>query len=112
MLPSSHQLSLKLLERCPSCHAAIPTSHIHILSESELNMLAHLSCPRCLSKYLTYIMHHPQGLVGNAVLTDLTYDESVRTMDVLPLNENEVLELHRAVHNPEFMYRITINSNR
>lgn len=74
-------------------------------------MLAHLSCQRCLSKYLTYIIHHPQGLVGNAVLTDLTYDESVRTLETEALTENDVLELHRALHDSEFMQRISITTN-
>ena len=103
MIPSSHQLSLKLIERCPSCRAFIPMKNIHILNETEMNLSAHLACANCLSKYLTFIVNHPQGLVGNAILTDLDYGETMHFMDENNMSEDEFLAVYRAISRPDFI---------
>ena len=108
MIPSSHQLSLKLIERCPSCHASIPHANIHILDETEMKLLAHLACAHCLSKYLTFIVNHPQGLVGNAILTDLNYRETLHLMNHDAFDEDEFLQLFKLVSRKDFLNNITI----
>ena len=107
MVPASHQLSLHLMEKCPACRSAIPMQNIHILDETEMNMLAHLSCARCNNKYLTYIMHQPNGLIGNAVLTDLTYNETVSSLDGKRIDEDALLVLYQLVHRADFITQLT-----
>lgn len=112
MVPASHQLSLHLMEKCPACRSAIPMQNIHILDETEMNMLAHLSCTRCNNKYLTYIMHQPNGLIGNAVLTDLTYDETISSLGAKRIDEDTVLALYQRTHRPDFINELTNSIKR
>lgn len=106
MIPASHQLSLHLMEKCPACRSVISMQNIHILDETEMNILAHLSCERCKNKYLTYIMHQPHGLIGNAVLTDLTYDETISFLDAKRIDENTLLALYQLVHRDDFITQL------
>src|SRR3989344_8913223 len=103
MIPSSHQLSLRLIEKCPSCHSLIPHRNINILDETENNLFAHLDCAHCHTKYLTYIVNHPQGLIGNAILTDLTYEETLNFIDLKPIDENNFLVIHKAITTTDFI---------
>ena len=110
MIPSSHQLTLKLLQKCPACQARIPTSGVHILEETENNIIAHLSCGSCRVNYLTYVMNHPQGLVGNAIMTDLNYEEALQFLDTTALTANSFLELYTLIHSPDFIANLQISS--
>ena len=111
MIPASHQLSLHLMEKCPSCRSAVPSHNIHIIDETEINMLAHLFCSRCFNKYLTYIVHHPSGLVGNAVMTDLTYEETLRFIADKQLDEDAFLKLYLLIQRNDFISKIAQNIN-
>lgn len=111
MIPASHQLSLRLMEKCPACRSVVPVKNIHILDETEMNMLAHLACSQCYNKYLTYIVHHPNGLVGNAVLTDLTYDETLLFLSEKRMDEDTFLNLYQLVRRDDFITNLAKNIN-
>ncbi|OGY89306.1 MAG: hypothetical protein A3B30_03775 [Candidatus Komeilibacteria bacterium RIFCSPLOWO2_01_FULL_52_15] len=103
MQPQAHQLSLKLLEKCPSCQSFVPAANVHILAESDTKLLAHLACQHCTAKYLTYIVNQEHGIVGNAIVTDLSYAEVLAFDSLKPLNEDDVLTLHRSIHSNDFI---------
>ena len=48
MKNGSHHLSLKLMQQCPACKKAIQEDKIFVLSESQNEMVAHVSCPSTL----------------------------------------------------------------
>lgn len=110
MLPASHQLSLKLLERCPSCRATVPPDNIHIIEESDMQVVAHILCPLCQAKHLASILQQPNGIVGNAIPTDLSYDETLNAFAAAPLTENDVLGLHEQIHSSGFITRLEVDN--
>ena len=59
-------------------------------------------------------MHHPQGLIGNAVLTDLNYAEAVNAMGQLPLDEDTILLIYRLMGNGELInnFKLQLTSER
>ncbi len=103
MLPQSHQLSLKLLEKCPSCHAAIPSANIHIIDETDIQVLAHVLCANCSAKHLASIVHQHNGIIGNAIPTDLSYPETLNSIDTAALSEDQVLDLYTKIHSTDFI---------
>lgn len=111
MIPSSHQLSLKLIERCPSCQSTVPLMNIHILNETDTNITAHMACPHCYSKYLMYIVTHPQGLIGNAILTDLNYEETIALIGQGPMSEDEFLAIYKLTQSADLINSIKFQSH-
>lgn len=99
MQPSSHQLSLRLLQKCPSCQALFPPAEINILEETETRLLAHLSCSNCLVNYLATISNAPQGIVGNAMVIDVSYKEMLVALEAQAMSENEFLALYKLVRD-------------
>lgn len=111
MFPASHQLSLKLLEKCPSCTAMVPQKNIQVIDEGELYVLAHISCGSCSAKHLASIAAYPQGIMGNAIPTDLTAPEAMDALMRKALTENDVLELYRLIHGDRFASSFTTTTH-
>jgi hypothetical protein len=111
MHSQGHQLSLRLMQRCPSCHAALQPDNIMIILETNESIFAHLSCPRCLANYLTYIVTNQQGIVGNAILTDQSYSETMRSLQSPGIHENDVLDVVRALESKVLIDQIHSHSN-
>jgi hypothetical protein len=110
MLPQSHQLSLKLLERCPSCRASIPSANIHIIDETDTQVIAHVLCPRCAAKHLASITHQPNGIIGNAIPTDLSYTETLSMLEEVPLTDDQVLALYTKIHASNFITELQLDN--
>lgn len=111
MIPSAHQLSIKLMQRCPSCAAAISNANIHVIHESDEALLAHLACARCLASYIAYIVANNQGILGNAILTDQSYGEILKSMEDEQLTEDEVLSLVTMVESQQLFPLLQKQSN-
>ena len=111
MNESSHQLSLRLIERCPSCHAHIPRRNIHIIDETERDLLTHLNCSQCRGMYLTFIVHRAEGLIGNAIATDLTYDETLSLRERGHINEDEFLTLYLMISVGDLLANFNLQFN-
>lgn len=106
MIPSAHQLSLKLMQRCPSCQAGIPSSQVQVIHENDDSLFAHLTCPRCLVSYIAYVVANQQGLLGNAILTDQSYHELMDSLADVKMNEDEVLSIVKLVETNQLLARI------
>ena len=111
MNESSHQLSLRLIERCPSCHARVPRSNIHIIDETERDLLTHLKCAQCRGMYLTLIIHRSEGLIGNAIATDLTYDETLAIRERPYIDDDEFLALYRMISGGDLVANFNLQIN-
>ncbi len=88
------QFSLKLVQKCPVCNNDYSTGKIQILEEEGNSFLAYLTCSQCNSSILIRVMTMPHGLVGNAILTDLSSDEVIYFKEVTDISSNDVLEIY------------------
>lgn len=103
MIPSAHHLSLKLLQKCPSCESVLDSAMVHVLIESDTTMMAHIACSSCLASFITMLSNHPHGMVGNAILTDLNYPETMQSLTAESITEDEFLTLYRMIEAPNFI---------
>lgn len=68
-------LPKKLLQKCPVCSQEYDYQKIKILETEDLYVLSYLQCTHCSSGVILKILILPHGLVGQAVLTDLSEEE-------------------------------------
>ena len=88
------QFSLRLVQKCPVCNSDYSTGRIQILDEEGNSFLAYLTCTHCNSSILVRVLTLPQGLVGNAILTDLASDEVMTFSIEKKITSDEVLAIH------------------
>ena len=91
------QFSLKLIQKCPVCNHDYTEGRIEILDEHEQGFLAYLTCGFCSSSIIVRVMTMPHGLIGNAILTDLTSAEVMDFALEPEVGSDNVLDLHRLI---------------
>ena len=62
--------------------------------KKEMSFLAYLTCVYCSSSIIVRVMTMPHGLIGNAILTDLTSSEVMDFSLESEIEANNVLSLH------------------
>ncbi|MBU1130539.1 hypothetical protein KJ840_00175 [Patescibacteria group bacterium] len=95
------QFSLKLIQKCPVCNHDYLEGKIQILEEADVSFLAYLTCGHCHSSIIVRVMTLPHGMVGNAILTDLSSDEVGKFSEAEVLNSNEVLQVYQELWQSE-----------
>ena len=96
-MEQSNNLSLKLIQRCPACQAIFQQTMVTVLTETEFSLLAHLRCANCQVNLLANVMNTPQGLLGNAMLTDMTAPEAGELLDGKFISEDEFLDIYKFI---------------
>ncbi len=92
-----NNLSLKLIQRCPACQAVFQQAMVTVLTETEFSLLAHLRCANCQVNLLANVMNTPQGLIGNAMLTDMAAIEALEILEGKAISEDEFLEIYKYI---------------
>ena len=88
------QFSLRLVQKCPVCNHDYSSGKIQMLDEEGNSFLAYLTCANCNSSILVRVLTLPQGLIGNAILTDLTADEVMTFSTERQIASDDVLVIH------------------
>jgi hypothetical protein len=91
------KFSLKLVQKCPVCNGDYQQGRIDILDEDERGFLAYMTCNFCASSIIVRVATLPNGLVGNAILTDLSNSEVLDYSSSGKIKSNQVLALHELV---------------
>ena len=102
-------INLKLIKSCPICNADYRQSMIQVLDESEFGVLTYVSCPTCGATLLTRFATMPQGVVGIAILTDLTPLEVGSFTGSDDLTGDDVLSIHQSLVNKELISSLKNN---
>lgn len=106
----SHNLSLKLIQRCPACNAAFNQARVRVIAESDNTVLAHLSCGNCNVSLLANVVQTKQGLVGNAILVDAGADEVEAYLDNSNMSEDDFLQIYELIHNNKLLIKLKESS--
>ena len=99
--------NLRLIKKCPICNTDYIQSQMQVLDESEFGVLTYITCRSCGANLLTKFASLPQGLIGNAILTDLEPQEVMSFASMSDLTADEVLEIQQ-----NFMGKDIINKIR
>jgi transcription elongation factor Elf1 len=89
---NANPFNIRMMQRCPMCRAEQVSANVEILEEVGSGFLAYLSCTRCGASLIVRVAAMPQGLVGNAILTDLSSDEVVRFATTDNVSADDVLQ--------------------
>ena len=92
------QFSLKLVQKCPVCNNDSHEGRVEILDEGDFGFLAYLTCSVCSSNILIKVITMPHGMIGNAILTDLSASEVMQFAVTEDLESNSVLEFHQLIN--------------
>ena len=97
--------SIRLIQDCPVCGRKYQSNRVEIIDEIGNSFLAYLTCNFCHSNLIVKVINMPQGLVGNAILTDLTPEEVLRFSDENRISTDDILNVHQSLnHNKIFNY--------
>jgi len=93
--PSFLEESLKIMSSCPVCQSKYTQDSIKVIAKQEDSYLLHVSCIKCKSAVLAYLMQTGVGLTTIALLTDLQSDEVEKFSNLRDLNENDILDVYK-----------------
>ncbi|MCX6785988.1 MAG: hypothetical protein NTZ18_04020 [Candidatus Komeilibacteria bacterium] len=96
------QFSVRLIQKCPVCNNDYNEGRVEILEENEYSFLAYLTCGFCASSIIVRVMTMPHGLVGNAILTDLTAAEVAVYGAEPSVVSDQVLAIHQLIDSNGF----------
>ncbi len=92
---SNNNFHLKLIQSCPVCGREYQEPMLKLIGEGNKDVLAHITCDQCQSKLLVKVVMTANGLVGNALLTDLFPEEVDRFNKTKTIDANFVLAVHK-----------------
>jgi len=96
-------LNLKLIKKCPVCNVDYQQSMIQVLDESEYGLLTYATCKSCGANLLTKFASLPQGVIGNAILTDLKPQEVMDFAAQDELSDDGVLDIQYMISKKELV---------
>ena len=96
-------LNLKLIKKCPICSTDYQQSMIQVLDESEFGLLTYASCQRCGANLLTKFASLHQGIIANAILTDLKPQEVMDFSNQADLSADDVLDARYLITKRELI---------
>ncbi|MBP9802534.1 hypothetical protein KBC40_03015 [Patescibacteria group bacterium] len=102
--------NLKIVRRCPVCASEYNQNKIQVLEESEYGLLTYITCQTCGSNLLTKISTLSQGLVGQAILTDLKAIEVINFAGGDDLTADEVLQMQFNLYNKKLINQFRLKS--
>jgi hypothetical protein len=92
-LPSEE--NLRLISFCPVCHYRYNPVEARVLEENESAHLLYIKCHRCHSATLALILASALGISSIGLVTDLDSHEVSKFKDLSPVNDDDVLTVHR-----------------
>jgi hypothetical protein len=71
------RMSEKIIDVCPVCNAQ-QSFNVQLVSQESARLCAYLSCKTCNARLFARIDFFGGGIVGNAVVTDLSFEEVLK----------------------------------
>lgn len=103
-LPPS--LNLRLIRSCPICNQEYHQSMVQVLEETDMGFLTYATCSSCGASLLTKFSSLPQGVIGNAILTDLQAEEVLDFAERDELTEDDVLSIQQALTHKQLFNQL------
>ena len=98
MLSRQYPSNIRLLKKCPVCTTDYQQSMVQVLDESEFGLLTYASCNLCGANLLTRFSSLPQGIIGNAILTDLKPEEVMSFVQASSISADHVLIIQQEIN--------------
>ncbi|MCR4280160.1 MAG: hypothetical protein NUV82_01895 [Candidatus Komeilibacteria bacterium] len=86
-------------------------NRVQIIEEWGNSFLAYMTCTFCQSSIMVRVMSMPQGLVGSAILTELSPEEITKFSEQEGINANDVLRVYEVNQSSGLLKEIIKNNN-
>jgi len=96
-------LNLNLIKKCPICSSDYRQTDVQILDENEFGVLTYATCLSCKANLLTKFTSLPQGVIGNAILTDLSPQEVLDFAEDSDIEADDVLDIQAMLSKKELI---------
>ncbi|MDP1620141.1 MAG: hypothetical protein Q8M12_04040, partial [bacterium] len=81
-----------LLAKCSVCENLLDPTDIVILSEKEQKTTMHITCAKCRSAAIVFLLNNQLGVMSVGMATDLDKEEVASKFDGEAINSDEVLD--------------------
>ena len=88
------------MKECPLCAHKYNADKVVVLKNNEGNQLVHVTCSECQSAILHMIMTTQFGASAMGMMTDLSAKEIMDLEKRPGINEDELLEFHKYIQQP------------
>lgn len=85
--------SLQMLH-CPQCGNLYTDSEVGVLQESDMAILATITCAKCHYQSVVTLSLNNGG-IGSAVSSDLRSSEMAKFMGLDPISSDDLLDIHQ-----------------
>ncbi len=99
----------KVMRECPVCATGFESEQIRTVENTKGSHVLHVTCPVC-SNSLIFLVGSTQlgiGLIG--MVSDLTYDDSVRFRRKESLSEDELIDCYQALGETSVLRQLLLN---
>jgi hypothetical protein len=87
------------LAKCSVCESALNPVNIIVLSEKEQKTTVHVTCAKCRSAAIVFLLNNQMGMMSVGIATDLDSSEVRNKFGSEAINSDEIIDLHQFVSN-------------
>ena len=96
---------LRVISTCPICSARYHSAELKILEERQEAQLVYIQCRKCRSSVLAVVLANQLGVSSVGLVTDLSGDDVLKFRRQPVVSGDDVLDLHEAMRQPDFLRR-------
>jgi len=99
----------KVMRECPVCATQFGSEHIRTVESSQGSHVLHVTCLNC-SNSLIFLVGSTElgiGLIG--MVSDLTYDDSLRFRHKEALTDDQLIECYQALLQPSVLRQLLMS---
>lgn len=102
--------ALRLITHCPWCEEQFQDLKVHLVAEQDSLQLFHFQCQACQLFILAAIALNGLIMTSIGMISDLGRLDVLRTLQVPPLQTDDVIELHQLLSEVDLVRQLkTIN---
>ena len=97
---------IKIISCCPLCQSTNKNIEARIVGQDGQTKLLHLNCLKCSNSLLALVLVSAGGVSSIGMLTDLTFEDTVRFKQTRMVRVDDVLAVHKELDQEDFLQRI------
>ena len=97
---------IKIVSRCPLCRCTEQELETKIVGQDGQTRLLHLNCHQCGNSLLALVLVSGAGISSIGMLTDLTFEDTVRFKCTRLVSEDDILDVHHALAESDFLQQL------
>lgn len=97
-------------QKCPVCGAKQKDLSLTPIGQSEDRMIMHVACTKCDNALMVFVTQNEIGTMTFGVMIDVYSTEAQMTFDQKPVNDDDVISVHRYLQTGEVSVQDIVRS--